>query len=184
MDIGISENVLITNNKVSTIDIGIHLSPGVTNGIVAKNEVYIDNLGPSESYGIVFNTVSDCVAVNNLVHGGGWGMWAMWSDRILIKDNEFSPKNIGGVCGIYLSDIEGSFVTGNKVIGDVSAGICLDQGSTSNTIFRNTIAVTGDLGDVGIVLTSDTFGNLVKNNRISGVDVPIKDDSGLNTVIP
>jgi hypothetical protein len=182
MDIGDCKNVIVRDNKVSTGQIGIHFSPGVIGGIVTKNEVIVDNGNPSVNLGIVFNTVSDCVASDNVVIGGDRSIWAMWSDKVMIKNNEFSPNsfNSGGI-GVYLAHVANSFVTGNKVVGNVLEGISLDQGSNANYILRNTIIIPGANG---IWLSWETFGNYVINNRISSAGTPIQDDSGLNIIIP
>jgi hypothetical protein len=181
---GNSENVVVRNNRISTVDIGIHFSPGVANSVVKHNEVYINNVLRAASYGIVFNTVVNCEASNNYVCGGGWGMWAMWSEGLTIKNNDFEPNEFGGICGIALSDVTNSEISRNKVNGDIYIGIALDQGSNTNNVIRNKIDITGEFGMFGINLASDTSANYVWKNKISGAAIDIQDDSGLNIVVP
>lgn len=185
INIDTCENMIMIGNKVAAVDIGIHLSR-VTKGIISKNEVKVDNEEPygDNSLGIVFGQVTDCVASGNIVHGAGCQMLAYESNRIIIKNNELKPNDVGGGKSICLSNIANSYVTGNQVTGEVYYGITLEIGSNSNYILRNIITLAGNPGTVGISLSDDTFGNYVIGNRISGASKAIQDESGLNIIVP
>jgi nitrous oxidase accessory protein NosD len=187
MDISNTENILVEDNKVSTIDIGIHFSPGDTNGLVIGNDVSMrENVIDGAhygTYGIVFNTVSNCVARDNVVRGAkATSIWVMWSQEITVEKNVITPESTGASCGVAFNDVSDSLIKNNDISGLFYYGIALADPSHDNTVFQNTIKISVDNAGAGIWLSPDTYGNLVKNNKISGGYVAIQDDSLLNTI--
>ncbi len=189
LDMSGCDNVLVSGNKISVVEWGITFG-ALTSAIITGNEITV---GPKiiddvhyGTYGIVFGGSSNCVISNNLIRGAQYAsIWSYSSHDVVIKNNAMTSENTGSILGIRLAnDVSKFYVSENIITGAYYYGIGLDTGSNTNTIFRNTITITGNPTGAGIILSLDTFGNLVKNNRISGVNVAIQDDSGLNTIIP
>ena len=178
------DDVVISSNVVNAVNRGIAFGPG-SNGIITKNTVNIDNANVGVGIGITIAQVTCCVASNNVVNGGGDGFHMYTCDEVVIKNNIITAKAIvGGSNGIYLNDIvSNSYFAGNFISGDYAVGIAVGQFATANYIQRNTIAISGPFHWYGIILGTDTSGNYVSGNRITGATTAIV-DLGQNTIIP
>jgi nitrous oxidase accessory protein len=188
-------NILLLNNKITVIEWGLTFY-GLTNAVIAGNEITVGpkiiidpNYGPVyyATYGVIFSDSSFCTISKNIIKStkdsGIYG-YGQGCHDIVIQDNVITADPTGGTNGIRLYDVSKSTVFGNSVNGPYYYGVRLDGESNTNTISKNTIALFGGSNFAGISLNLDTWGNLVKNNKISGTSVSIEDLSGLNTIIP
>lgn len=176
------DNSVISNNQVTAKYVGIWYNGKIST--ISKNTVTTTtNIG--DTYGIILAGGANFVASDNIINGGGLGLLAYWAEGITIKNNLIKPWNsMTTGNGISLNDIDNSFITGNKIIGDYNVGLQATVGSENNFIQKNTITITGPDGWWGILLSYETSGNLVAGNKITGVTPTILDQSGLNTIKP
>lgn len=180
IDIAQSENVQITRNKIATLSYGIHLS--VKDSVISSNEITMLENDQGDSFGLVINYAINNVASNNIIRGAKQiGIWVTYSKGIVLQNNEMSSASPISELGVKLTQDAYSTVAGNRISGTYGIAVMLDKGSNNNAVSRNSIALSGN-NVAGIDMTTDTFGNTAKNNNISGANIPIRDQSGLNFI--
>ena len=190
-----SSSVEVKGNTVYTSADAVYFIQG--SDVAIKGNILQGRFHGVYIFGMSTATMGDAEVVDNviftsydsstLVSSGivlGWvNNAAVIGNEVLIGANTDPSGN-----GITLVGSTGSTVRDNSVSGDFMKGIAISGTatyySTANTVIDDIVLGDDRTGNVGIYFNTFTSGNIVVNNIISGVSLPIQDDSGLNTILP
>lgn len=144
---------------------------------------------------IVVYNAQNVTIENNVVHSSDCGIVHTKAiDANIINNDIYISKATPGQSppywiGIFLTG-NGSNIAKNKVSGNFELGISIGNpsvqadGSTDNTVLRNSITGGITPNDIGVYLDQKAFENSVIKNKISGVDTPIADYGTGNIIKP
>jgi len=169
-----TNNIITRNTFQNNSNVSLSISFGVSNTIsendisgsaygmklsMANATTISDNLLTSNSYGIYVSRCTGNNVLNNIGIDNSFGMYVLYSDDILIRDNNVS----GSTYGIQLFESHGNTILCNNVSYNPSYSIYLAYSNTNN-VTSNTVSQN----DWGLTLynsSSNTFeGNTVSYN--------------------
>ncbi|MCB1858023.1 MAG: nitrous oxide reductase family maturation protein NosD [Gammaproteobacteria bacterium] len=105
--------------------------------------------------------------VENHYEGNSVGIFLMYSDGVVVKDNYIAYATGPTGMGIGFKETSDVEISGNQVL-HCATGLYLDvspyQPDTTNRIFNNLVAFSG----IGILFLNDWKGNLFRGNQLNG----------------
>ncbi len=188
IDLGQAENNIIRRNRISSKEdeLGmrgdaIRLWYSFNNKIMdnhirnsrdivvwySKDNLISGNDARGGRYSLHFMYSQYNEVINNHFEDNSVGIFVMYSDGVVLKDNYIAHATGATGMGIGFKETSEVVVTGNQVLY-CATGLYLDvspfQPDTINKIEDNLIAFSG----IGILFLNDWTGNVFKRNRLKG----------------
>lgn len=133
----------------------------------SKDNLIARNNAQGGRYSLHFMYAQSNQVIGNYYQDNQVGIFLMYSDNVLIKDNYIAHAIGATGMGIGFKETSGITVTGNKILY-CATGIYLDVSpydpDATNTISDNLIAYSG----LGILFLNDWKGNIFERNVLKG----------------
>lgn len=188
IDLGQADHNIVRRNKISSkpVDLGmrgdaIRLWYSFNNKILdnhirnsrdivvwySRDNLISGNDARGGRYSLHFMYSQHNKVINNHFEDNSVGIFVMYSDGVVIKDNYIAHATGVTGMGIGFKETSEVVVSGNKIL-HCATGLYLDvspyQPDTINRIENNLIAFNG----IGILFLNDWTGNVFKRNRMKG----------------
>jgi len=188
VDLAQSEHNIVRRNRISSKDLDLGMRGDAIRLWYSFNNKVTDNVIRNSRDTVVWYSRDNLIARND-ARGGRYslhfmysernevignhyednsvGIFLMYSDGVVVKDNYISHAIGPTGMGIGFKETSDVEVTGNKILY-CATGIYLDvspyQPDTTNRITDNLIAFSG----IGVMFLNDWTGNLFERNRFKG----------------
>ena len=128
---------------------------GGTGGIVQGNDIGTDPTGTIAIPNLIFGIIVHDLAGNETIGPGN-----------VISGNGSIGIDLYGASGVLIAgNFIGTDASGTKALGNGVTGICIDGGSTLNTIGGQPNVISGN-GQIGVAIQGGSSQNSVSSNRI------------------
>ncbi|HEC76566.1 MAG TPA: hypothetical protein ENI33_04830, partial [Thermoplasmatales archaeon] len=146
------------------------------------NTISHNNISNNEEWGIILLGVdNETIVGNDITWNSYGGIYAESCENITIEDNNISYNGwMDADTGIYFYYTNYSYIINNTIVGNIGAGIWLEN-SSWNKIIENYIAENYEIEDgpaIGIHITGNSNHTLIFGNTITGNDGGIYVEGG------
>ena len=178
----VDSNVISGNMRAGVFVTGSHLAG---NSVISRNKIGTDVFGATaiaNQTGVLVRSTGTHIAENLISGNSDSGIWIVGADasRNTVRDNNIGLDGSGtvalpnGVFGVHIQGADTNVIRSNRISGNSSHGLVIDQFATQNSVIDNKIgtdasgsSAIANRGD-GIRMVRGAHRNTIWQNQISG----------------